>query len=148
MEKKNFCMYIWTVRQLFLVMDYCQSVSLECHCKCYFSSVQFSRSVMSNSLWPHESQQARPPCPSPTPRVHPNSSVSSRWCHPAISFSVVPFSSCPDIKEWDYFTFKILCLNAFTQLTFPPSLYTIHPNKYTVTHWLANSLTVPFFYSI
>ena len=60
-----------------------------------FSSVQFSCSVMSDSLWPHESQHARPPCPSPTPRVHPNSHPSSRWCHPAISSSVVPFSSCP-----------------------------------------------------
>ena len=58
-------------------------------------SVQFSRSVMSNSLWPHESQHARTPSPSPTPRVHPNSCPSSRWCHPAISSSVVPFSSCP-----------------------------------------------------
>ena len=58
------------------------------------SSVQFSHSVMSDSLWPHESQHARPPCPSPTPEVHPNSSPSSRWCHPAISSSVVPFS-CP-----------------------------------------------------
>ena len=50
---------------------------------------------MSNSLWPHELQHARLPCPSPTPRVHPNSCPSSRWCHPAISRSVVPFSSCP-----------------------------------------------------
>ena len=50
---------------------------------------------MSNSLWPHEPQHARPPCPSPTPRVHSNSCPSSRWCHPAISSSVVPFSSCP-----------------------------------------------------
>ena len=58
-------------------------------------SVQFSCSVMSNSLQPHESQHARPPCPSPTPGVHPNSCTSSRWCHPAISSSVVPFSSCP-----------------------------------------------------
>ena len=58
-------------------------------------SVQFSRSVMSDSLWPLESQHARPPCPSPTPRVHSNSCPSSRWCHPAISFSVMPFSSCP-----------------------------------------------------
>ena len=58
-------------------------------------SVQFSHSVVSNSLWPHELQHARPPCPSPTPRVHPNSCASSWWCHPAISFSVVPFSSCP-----------------------------------------------------
>ena len=58
-------------------------------------SVQFSRSVMSNSLQPHEPQHARPPCPSPTPRVYSNSCPSSRWCHPAISSSVVPFSSCP-----------------------------------------------------
>ena len=59
------------------------------------SSVRFSRSVMSDSLLPHESQHAMPPCPSPTPRVHSNSCPSSRWCHPAISSSVVPFSSCP-----------------------------------------------------
>ena len=58
-------------------------------------SVQFSRSVMSDSLWPHESQHARPPCPSPTPGVHSDSCPSSPWCHPAISSSVVPFSSCP-----------------------------------------------------
>ena len=60
-----------------------------------FSSVQFSRSVMSDSLWPHESQHARPPCPSPTPGVYSDSCPSSQWCHPAISSSVVPFSSCP-----------------------------------------------------
>ena len=60
-----------------------------------FSSVLFSCSVVSNSLWPHELQHARPPCPSPTLGVHPNSYPSSRWCHPAISSSVVPFSSCP-----------------------------------------------------
>ena len=61
----------------------------------HFSSVQFSCSVMSDSLRPHESQHARPPCPSPTPGVHSNSCPSSQWCHPAISSSVVPFSSCP-----------------------------------------------------
>ena len=60
-----------------------------------FSSVQFSRSVVSDSLWPHESQHARPPCPSPTPGVHSNSHPLSQWCHPAISSSVIPFSSCP-----------------------------------------------------
>ena len=59
-----------------------------------FSSVQFSRSVMSYSLWPCELQHARPPCPSPTPGVHPNSCPSSQWCHPTISSSVIPFSSC------------------------------------------------------
>ena len=58
-------------------------------------SVQFSHSFVSDSLWPHELQHARPPCPSPTPRVHPDSGPSSRWCHPTISSSVVPFSSCP-----------------------------------------------------
>ena len=58
-------------------------------------SVQFSCSVMSNSLQPHESQHPRPPCPSPAPRVYPNPCPSSWWCHPTISSSVVPFSSCP-----------------------------------------------------
>ena len=61
----------------------------------YISSVQFSRSVVSDSLRPHESQHTRPPCPSQTPRVHPDSRPSSQWCHPAISSSGVPFSSCP-----------------------------------------------------
>ena len=56
---------------------------------------QFSRSVMSDSLRPHESQHARPPCPSPTPGVHPDSHPLSQWYHPAISSFVVPFSSCP-----------------------------------------------------
>ena len=58
-------------------------------------SIQFSHSVVSDSLRPHESQHARPPCPSPTPGVHSDSRPSSRWCHPATSSSVVPFSSCP-----------------------------------------------------
>ena len=58
-------------------------------------SVQFSRSVLSDSLQPYELQHTRPPCPSPTPGVHSNSRPSSQWCHPAISSSVVSFSSCP-----------------------------------------------------
>ena len=58
-------------------------------------SVQFSCSVVSDSLQPHESQHARPPCPSPTPGVHSDSYPLSQWCHPAISSSVIPFSSCP-----------------------------------------------------
>ena len=58
------------------------------------SSIQFSRSVMSNSLWPHEPQCARPPCPSQTPGIYTNPCPLSRRCHPAISSSVVPFSSC------------------------------------------------------
>ena len=68
------CYYLWTIQ---------------------FTSVQFSHSVVSDSLPPHESQHTRPPCPSPTPWVHSNSCPLSRWCHPAISSSVVPFSSCP-----------------------------------------------------
>ena len=60
-----------------------------------FSLVQFSCSVVSDSSRPHESQHARLPCPSPTPRVYPNPCPSSQWCHPAISSSIVPFSSCP-----------------------------------------------------
>ena len=60
-----------------------------------FSSVQFSHSVVSDSFRSLESQHTRPPCPSPTPGVHPDSRPSSQWCHPAISSSVVPFSSCP-----------------------------------------------------
>ena len=58
-------------------------------------SVQFSCSIVSDSLRPHELQHARPPCPAPTPGVYSNSCLSSWWCHPAISSSVVPFSSCP-----------------------------------------------------
>ena len=71
-----------------------------------FSSVQFSRSVVSDSLEPHESQHTRPLCPSPMPGVHSDSRPSSQWCHPAISSSVVPFSSCPqslpasDLFQW------------------------------------------------
>ena len=60
-----------------------------------FSSVQFSRQVVSNSLRPHELQHTRPPCPSPTARVYPIPCPLSRWCHPTISSSVIPFSSCP-----------------------------------------------------
>ena len=80
---------------------------------CYYS-VQFSRSVVSNSLQPHESQHARPPCPSPTPGVHSDSRPSSQWCHPAISSSVVPFSSCPQSLPASVFsnesTLRMRCL--------------------------------------
>ena len=61
----------------------------------YKVSVQFSCSFLFDSLWPCELQHARPACPSPTPGVHSNSCPSSQWCHPAISSSVIPFSSCP-----------------------------------------------------
>ena len=79
---------------------YCQIQTLieesrENHRTFQFSSVQFSHSVMSDSLRPHESQHARTPCPSPTPGVHSDSCPLSQWCHLGISSSVVPFSSCP-----------------------------------------------------
>ena len=71
-------------------------IILLCVCVSNHIYLQFSSvTVVSDSLWPHESQHARPPCPSPTPRVYSNSCPSSRWCHTAISSSVVPFSSCP-----------------------------------------------------
>ena len=66
---------------------------LSCVCVSRFSSVQYSHSVMSNSLWPHGLQHARIPCPSPIPWAYSNSCPSSWWCHPTISSSVVPFSS-------------------------------------------------------
>ena len=101
-QQNLFCFYYWRKLILssfffspyFLLMfnlkDTIKKKSLSMFC-----SVQFSRSVTSNSLRPHESQHAAPPCPSPTPRVYSNSCPSSQWCHPAISSSVVPFSSCP-----------------------------------------------------
>ena len=64
------------------------------HSCVHLSSVQFSHSVVSDSLWPHEPQHTRPPCPSPTPGVQPNPCPSSQCCHPTISSSVIPFSSC------------------------------------------------------
>ena len=66
-----------------------------CRCVWMFSSTQFSRLVVSDSLRPHEPQHTRPPCPSPTPRVHPNPCPLSQCCHPTISSSVIPFPSCP-----------------------------------------------------
>ena len=73
----------------------CKTISFLFNAQQYtISSVQFNRSIVSDSLRPYESQHARPPCPSPTPGVHPNPCPWSWWCHPAISSSVIPFS-CP-----------------------------------------------------
>ena len=91
---------------LAIITFHCEILSNSVHCSVSefppytylfhsFSSVQFSYSVMSDTLRPHEPQHARPPCPSPTPGVYPNSCPLSRWCHPTIPSSVVPFSSCP-----------------------------------------------------
>ena len=80
---------------LLLLLSHSSRVRLCVSARESIRSDQISRSVMSDSLQPHESQHARPPCPSPTPGVHPDSCPSSQWCHPAISSSVVPFPSCP-----------------------------------------------------
>ena len=84
----------WRRGRNFLLKTY----HIDWHCQTtqsvQFSSVQFSCSVMSDSLRPDEPQHARPPCPSPAPGVYPNSCPLSRWCHPTISSSVIPFSSC------------------------------------------------------
>ena len=87
----SMCIYFWALCSVPLIhmsdflpipynLDYC--------------SVKFSRSVVSDSLWPHGLQHARPPCPSPTPTVYPDSCALSQWCHPTISFSIIPSSSC------------------------------------------------------
>ena len=89
-----FCLcglHIYTYNQL-KIKDIWKTFQKVPKCKTQIChSVQFSRSVVSDSLWTHEWQHARPPCPSPTPGVHPDSRPSSQWCHPAISSSVVPF---------------------------------------------------------
>ena len=99
-------------------------------------SVQFSRSVVSDSLWPHESQHARPPCPSPTPGVHSDLHqwILSQWCHPAISSSVIPFSSCPQslpasksfpmsqLIAWDGQSTGVSALASFLPKKKPPNL--------------------------
>ena len=102
---------------------------------------------MSYSLWLHESQHARPPCPSPTPRVHPNSRPLSWWCHPAISSSVFPFSSCPQslprgdcYKEFLIFPFKLIntcvCVHALN----PFSCVQLFVTLWTVVHQAPLSL--------
>ena len=93
----------------------------------HFSSVHFSCSVVSNSLRPHELQHARPPYPSPTPGIHPNSCPSNLWCHPAISSSVVPFSSCPQSLPASVFSNKsTLCMRWPKYWSFS---FTISPSK-------------------
>ena len=101
---QNFAKFSWQISQSFLS-----------------SSVQFSHSVMSDSLWPHQSQHTRPPCPSPTFGVYPNSCPLSQWCHSTISSSVVPFSPCPQSFPasgsfpmsqhfWYYLVHSLTCL--------------------------------------
>ena len=89
---KMCCLPNWAPKLTDILLKQYQ-ISLECLDFLVEVSVQFSRSLVSDSLWLHESQHARPPCPSPTPGVHSDSHPSSWWCHPTILSSVVPFSS-------------------------------------------------------
>ena len=102
-------------------------------------SVQFSRSVMSNSLWPHESQHTRPPCPSPAPGVYSSSCPSNRWCHPAISPSVVPFSSYPrSLLASGSFPESTLCMRwpEYWSFSFSISPSNEHPGLIFRMDWL------------
>ena len=119
-------LFLWyTIRKILSYMIPLYAMSTLNKCGCTEISVQFSLSVVSNSLQPHELQHARPPCPSPSPGVHSDTRPSSQWCHPAISSSVIPFSSCPQSlpasvfsnestlrmrwpKYWS-FSFNIIC---------------------------------------
>ena len=94
MKTKNGPLYI-AKREVFV---YLRSPSKFLQKKTWFTSVQFSCSVVSDSLRRHEPQHARPPCSSPSPGVHPNRCPLSRWCHPIISFSVIPFSFFHSIR--------------------------------------------------
>jgi len=106
----------------------------------HFSSVQFSRLVISYSLQPHESHHTRLPCPSPTPGVHSNPRPSNQWCHPAISSSLIPFSSCPqsfpasesfpmsELFAWDGQSTGVSALVSFPQNFSCPELIYIHHN--------------------
>ena len=102
----SFCLIQWARLVSVVVTRKCPARNRPLHVSYFvFSSVQFSHSAVSDSLRPHESQHARPPCPSPTPGVYSNSCPSSWWCHPAISSSVVPFSSCPQSLPASGFVF-------------------------------------------
>ena len=93
----HFSKLLWRKKCAFYsqhIMYLCNGSNFILKNKVFHQSVQFSHSVMSDSLWPHKLQHARPPCPSPAPGVYSSSCPLSRWCHPAISSSVVPFSSC------------------------------------------------------
>ena len=103
------------------------------------TSVQFSRSTMSDSLRPHESQHARHPCPSPTPRVHSDSHPSSQWCHPAISSWVVPFSSWPQsFPTSESFPMSQLLMNwpKYWSFSFSISPSKEHPGLIFTVDWL------------
>ena len=92
------CLYIY-LRCLHVFFEIQYTYILQNILKYILLLVQFSRSVVSDSSWPQELQHDRPPCPSPTPRVHPKQCPPSQWCHPTVSSSVVPFSACPNLSK-------------------------------------------------
>ena len=109
------------------------------HTPSSISSVQFSHSVMFDSLWLHEPQHTRPPCPSPTPRFHPNPCPLSQWCHPTISSSVVSFSSCPQSSSIRVFSNEsTLCIRwpKYWSFTFNISPSNEHPELISFRMWL------------
>ena len=102
----------------------CNCYQVTTHSRLVFKKIMFwgnvhththtFHSVVSDSLWPHESQHARPPCPSPTPGAHSNSRPSSQWCHPAIWSPVVPFSSCRFNSGWhQYYNYKFVHVESY-----------------------------------
>ena len=104
-----YCFLMWA----YITMNFSLRTAFAVSHRFYSCSVQFSHSVVSDSLQPHESQHARPPFPSPTPGVHSDSHPASQWCHPAISSSVVPFSSrplpLPASESCSWFLFSYCC---------------------------------------
>ena len=126
------CMYtfssfiFWWALRLFPSKNYFLNGGWVAH------SVQFSsvHSVVSDFLWPHESQHARPPCPSPTPRIYSNSCPLSRWCHPAISSSVVPFSLLPPIPP----SIRVFSNESALRMRWPKYW------SFSLSKWMVNSM--------
>ena len=118
-----------------------------CHCHC---SVQFSCSIMSNCLRPHEPQHTRPLCPSPTPRVHPNPCPFSWWSHPTISSSFVPFSSCPQsFPESGSFQMSQLFASGGQSIGASASVLPMNTQDWSHlgwTGWISNTVTVSLKY--
>ena len=107
-------------------------------CIFQFSSVQFSCSIVSDSLQSHEPQHLRPLCPSPTPRVHPNPCPLSQWCHPTISSSVIPFSSCPQSfpASWSFLMSQLFTSGGqSTGVSAPASVLPINIQDWSPWGW-------------
>ena len=131
-EWMNQVLYLWlpSWQEVELEIDICLKCKAIKYAPCVhlrLISVQFSRSVVSNSLQPHESQHASPPCPSPTPGIHADSRPSSQWCHPAISSSVVPFSCPQPLPESE--SFPMSQLFAWGGQSTGVSAFSIIPSK-------------------